>query len=59
VGGSSLSFTELEPFMLPLALPPSGIRERHASSETRADFCPPSANLHPDFVTSFAINDLR
>jgi hypothetical protein len=39
VGGSSLSFTELEPFMLPLALLPAGIRERHASSETRADFC--------------------
>jgi hypothetical protein len=39
VGGSSLSFTELEPFMLPLALLPAGIRERQASSETRADLC--------------------
>jgi hypothetical protein len=25
--------------MLSLALLPAGIRERHASSETRADFC--------------------
>jgi hypothetical protein len=39
VGGSSFSFTELEAFMLPLALLPAGIRERDASSETRADFC--------------------
>jgi len=59
VGGSSLSFTELEPFMLPLALLPAGIRERHASSETRADFCARLPIYTPDFVTSFAINDLR
>ena len=39
MGGSSLSFTEPEPFMLSLALLPAGIRERHASSETGADFC--------------------
>ncbi len=39
MGGSSLSFAGLEPFMLPLAPLPAGIRERHASSETLADFC--------------------
>ena len=57
-GGSSLSFPELEPFMLPFALFPASNRERHAASETRGLLCP-SANLQPDFVTSFAINDLR